>query len=99
MLDRGALQGCPAEVLCRAACSNLVSFHLWCYLTGVDETDSYEALCTFIKTVSEQSSVSHFIMHCRKCMLSGLNPAQNRTIPPLRYIHVSSMPVSRYPTC
>ncbi|KAL3135811.1 hypothetical protein ABBQ32_007373 [Trebouxia sp. C0010 RCD-2024] len=51
---------------------------------GVDETDSYEALCTFIRTVSEQSSVSHFIIHCRKCMLSGLNPAQNRTIPPLR---------------
>ncbi|DBB08093.1 TPA: hypothetical protein ACH3X3_008292 [Trebouxia sp. C0006] len=51
---------------------------------GVDETDSYEALCTFIKTVSEQSSVRHFIMHCRKCMLSGLNPAQNRTIPPLK---------------
>ena len=55
-----------------------------CGAAGVDETDSYEALCTFIKTVSEQSSVRHFIMHCRKCMLSGLNPAQNRTIPPLK---------------
>lgn len=51
---------------------------------GVDETDSYGALCTFIRTVSEHSSVRHFIIHCRKCMLSGLNPAQNRTIPPLR---------------
>jgi tRNA-dihydrouridine synthase len=46
--------------------------------------DSYEELCHFIRTVSERSGVRHFIMHARKCLLAGLSPAQNRTIPPLR---------------
>ena len=46
--------------------------------------DSYEELCHFIRTVSERSRVRHFIMHARKCLLAGLSPAQNRTIPPLR---------------
>lgn len=27
----------------------------------------------------------HFIVHSRKCFLKGLNPHQNRTVPPLRY--------------
>ena len=76
-----ALQGCFVRVY--SSVHSGLTDHA-CVLTGVDETDSYEALCTFIRTVSEQSSVRHFIMHCRKCMLSGLNPAQNRTIPPLR---------------
>lgn len=31
------------------------------------------------------SPVTHFIIHSRKCFLKGLNPHQNRTIPPLRY--------------
>ncbi|KAK9804135.1 hypothetical protein WJX73_003545 [Symbiochloris irregularis] len=52
---------------------------------GVDDADSYEELCNFIATVSSQSSVSHFILHARKCLLSGLSPAENRTIPPLRW--------------
>ena len=51
---------------------------------GVDDVDSYEELCAFIRTVSERSGVRHFIMHARKCLLSGLSPAQNRTVPPLR---------------
>jgi tRNA-dihydrouridine synthase A len=29
--------------------------------------------------------VKHFIIHARKAVLKGLNPAQNRTIPPLQY--------------
>lgn len=29
--------------------------------------------------------MTHFIIHARKCLLKGLNPHQNRTIPPLRY--------------
>ena len=52
---------------------------------GVDDVDSYEALHRFVKTVSGQSPVKHFIIHARKCMLNGLSPLQNRTIPPLRY--------------
>ena len=29
--------------------------------------------------------MTHFIVHSRKCLLKGLSPAQNRTVPPLRY--------------
>lgn len=47
--------------------------------------DSYEALATFVRQVHEGSGVSHFIVHARKCHLKGLNPHQNRTVPPLRY--------------
>ncbi|KAK9861204.1 hypothetical protein WJX84_007819 [Apatococcus fuscideae] len=52
---------------------------------GVDSVDSYESLCNFVRVVSERSGVLHFIIHARKCLLKGLNPHQNRTIPPLRY--------------
>eukprot|EP00210_Caulerpa_lentillifera_P001660 g1595.t1 len=52
---------------------------------GVDDVDSYEALSTFVRVVSEESSVQHFILHARKCLLNGLSPHQNRTVPPLKY--------------
>lgn len=53
---------------------------------GVDQADSYEELCNFIIIVSSRSQVRHFILHARKCMLHGLSPAENRTIPPLRSV-------------
>jgi tRNA-dihydrouridine synthase A len=28
---------------------------------------------------------THFIVHSRKCLLNGLNPHENRTVPPLKY--------------
>jgi tRNA-dihydrouridine synthase A len=52
---------------------------------GVDDVDSYEALSRFISTVSTNSPVRNFHIHARKCHLKGLNPHQNRTVPPLRY--------------
>ena len=51
---------------------------------GVDSADSYQELTNFIAVVSSQSSVTHFILHARKCLLRGLSPAENRSIPPLR---------------
>lgn len=30
----------------------------------------------------------HLIVHARKCLLKGLSPKQNRTIPPLNYDRV-----------
>eukprot|EP00899_Mesostigma_viride_P028268 jgi/Mesvir1/8626/Mv13048-RA.1 len=39
----------------------------------------------FIRVVSTRSGVRHFIIHARKAILGGLNPHQNRTIPPLRH--------------
>lgn len=52
---------------------------------GVDDMDSYEQLTNFIKIVSEQGGTEHFIIHARKCLLKGLDPEQNRSIPPLKY--------------
>jgi tRNA-dihydrouridine synthase A len=52
---------------------------------GVDDVDSYEALHAFVAAVAAASPVRHFLVHARKCLLSGLSPLQNRTIPPLRW--------------
>lgn len=43
--------GLPVSVKCR---------------TGVDDVDSYEALCGFVDAVSERGGVSHFVVHARK---------------------------------
>ncbi len=52
---------------------------------GVDDMDSYDALHSFVATVSQEGGVLHFVVHARKAVLSGLSPAENRSIPPLRY--------------
>ncbi|XP_044487729.1 tRNA-dihydrouridine(20/20a) synthase-like isoform X2 [Mangifera indica] len=52
---------------------------------GVDDHDSYNELCDFIYKVSSLSPTKHFIIHSRKALLNGLSPAENRTIPPLKY--------------
>eukprot|EP00884_Botryococcus_braunii_P005869 jgi/Botrbrau1/15283/Bobra.97_1s0009.2 len=58
---------------------------------GVDDVDSYEELCNFISTVHQGSGVTHFIIHARKCLLKGLSPAENRTVPPLRHAWVFAL--------
>ncbi|MCT2388803.1 tRNA dihydrouridine(20/20a) synthase DusA [Erwinia pyrifoliae] len=55
---------------------------------GIDDQDSYEFLCDFIHTVSEQGGCEVFIIHARKAWLSGLSPKENREIPPLDYPRV-----------
>ncbi|WP_240476015.1 tRNA dihydrouridine(20/20a) synthase DusA [Dickeya fangzhongdai] len=55
---------------------------------GIDDQDSYEFLCDFIRTVSEQGGCDTFIVHARKAWLSGLSPKENREIPPLDYPRV-----------
>lgn len=51
---------------------------------GVDHHDSYENLSRFIE-INHQAGCKTFIIHARKAWLSGLNPKQNRTLPPLHY--------------
>ena len=51
---------------------------------GIDDLDSYEALLIFVDTVAAAGAV-RFAVHARKAWLQGLDPRQNRTIPPLRY--------------
>lgn len=52
---------------------------------GVDDLDKYEDVKEFIRTVSQEGGVSKFIIHARKCFLTGLTPLENRNIPPLKY--------------
>ena len=51
---------------------------------GIDERDSYENLLAFVDPVAAAGS-QRFAVHARKAWLEGLDPKQNRTIPPLRY--------------
>ncbi|RLJ21488.1 tRNA dihydrouridine(20/20a) synthase DusA [bacterium endosymbiont of Escarpia laminata] len=51
---------------------------------GIDNNDSYEALCNFV-ALQIGAGCDHFIIHARKAWLQGLSPKENRNIPPLRY--------------
>jgi tRNA-dihydrouridine synthase A len=51
---------------------------------GIDDMDSYDALCRFVETV-KQGGCRVFVIHARKAFLQGLSPKENRTVPPLRY--------------
>ena len=54
---------------------------------GVDEEDSYEFFEAFV-TELVAAGCDKLIVHARKAWLHGLNPKQNRTIPPLHYDYV-----------
>ncbi len=51
---------------------------------GVDKADSFSSLDNFVKRIAN-SGADRFTIHARKAILKGLNPKQNRTIPPLNY--------------
>ncbi|MBT4910404.1 MAG: tRNA dihydrouridine(20/20a) synthase DusA, partial [Alphaproteobacteria bacterium] len=51
---------------------------------GIDNYNPDEMLPEFVETLIK-SGVSTFIIHARKAMLDGLDPKQNREIPPLDY--------------
>jgi tRNA-dihydrouridine synthase A len=51
---------------------------------GVDERDRYDDMVEFVETVTA-AGCHHFTVHARKAWLQGLDPKENRTIPPLRY--------------
>ncbi|TDQ56527.1 tRNA-U16,U17-dihydrouridine synthase [Mesocricetibacter intestinalis] len=57
---------------------------------GIDQFDSYEFLCDFIRRV-QQAGCNEFIIHARKAWLSGLSPKENREIPPLDYERVYTL--------
>ena len=49
--------------------------------------DKYEDMMNFIH-ITEKSGVNKYIIHARIAILAGLDPKQNRSIPPLRYDEV-----------
>ena len=54
---------------------------------GVDDLDQYEDMLNFVDIVSK-AKADRFSVHARKAWLQGLNPKENREIPPLRYDEV-----------
>ncbi|KAI9030120.1 tRNA-dihydrouridine synthase [Phycomyces nitens] len=56
---------------------------------GVDKQESFEFLEKFVDTLLQSKRPPpHLIVHARKCILKGLTPKKNRTIPPLNYDRV-----------
>lgn len=51
---------------------------------GIDELDRYEDMTRFMDVVAT-AGTDRFIVHARKAILAGLDPHENRTVPPLRY--------------
>lgn len=51
---------------------------------GVDKQDEWRTLSGFAATIRDAGATRH-VVHARKAWLKGLNPKQNREIPPLRY--------------
>ena len=54
---------------------------------GIDDMDEIRGLDEFIDTILE-AKISKIIVHARKAYLQGLNPKQNRDVPPLNYQRV-----------
>ncbi|MFN3829265.1 MAG: tRNA dihydrouridine(20/20a) synthase DusA [Tepidimonas ignava] len=51
---------------------------------GIDRVEDYGFVRDFVGTVAE-AGCDVFIVHARNAWLDGLSPAENRTVPPLRY--------------
>jgi len=51
---------------------------------GIDNDDSFTKLNKFVRCIAD-AGADRFTVHARKAILKGLNPKQNRTIPPLKY--------------
>ncbi|KAI8388042.1 tRNA-dihydrouridine synthase [Radiomyces spectabilis] len=56
---------------------------------GVDDLDTFDFLYQFVETLLNcKRPPPHLIVHARKCILQGLSPKDNRSIPPLNYDRV-----------
>ena len=62
--------------------------------TGIDHLDNQEFLTNFVDRIAS-AGAKRFAIHARKAWLDGLNPKQNRTIPPLQYERVALLKASR----
>ena len=61
---------------------------------GIDNLDSDDYLIQFVDSCS-LAGADRFIVHARKALLNGLNPKENRTIPPLQYERVQKLKNNR----
>ncbi len=81
-----ALMAEPAVVAdCVAAMRKAVSLPITVKTRiGIEGSYSYPALVDFVETVAA-AGCRRFIIHARTVWLKGLNPKENRSVPPLRY--------------
>ena len=61
---------------------------------GIDNLDNEDYLIKFVDICSI-AGADRFIIHARKAWLNGLNPKENRTIPPLQYERVEKLKSKR----
>ena len=61
---------------------------------GIDNLDNDDYLLQFVDDCS-LAGADRFIIHARKAWLDGLNPRENRTIPPLQYERVQKLKNNR----
>ena len=61
---------------------------------GIDNLDTDDYLMEFVDNCSI-AGADRFIIHARKAWLNGLNPKENRTIPPLQYERVEKLKNNR----
>ncbi len=57
---------------------------------GIDNFDSDKLLIEFVDKIAE-AGAKRFAIHARKAWLNGLNPKENRTIPPLQHERVINL--------
>jgi len=62
--------------------------------TGIDHLDSDALLIAFVDLIAS-AGADRFAIHARKAWLEGLNPKQNREIPPLDYSKVEKIKLRR----
>jgi tRNA-dihydrouridine synthase A len=65
---------------------------------GIDNLDSFELLLAFVDTLAA-AGARRFAVHARKAWLEGLDPKQNRTVPPLRWDVVQRLKQERPQLC
>lgn len=79
MQEPGLVAECVAAL--RSACDLPVTVK---HRTGIDQQDDYERFLGFA-TAQIDAGAEALIVHARNAWLQGLNPKQNREIPPLKY--------------
>lgn len=65
---------------------------------GIDDLDSFALLLGFVDSVAA-AGACRFAVHARKAWLEGLDPKQNRTVPPLRWDVVQRLKRERPQLC
>ncbi len=89
MADPGQVARCVTAMAAASSLPVTVKHRI-----GIDERDSYPELLAFVDTLAD-AGCQRFAVHARKAWLEGLDPKQNRTIPPLRYDLVHRLKAER----